>query len=151
MGQSGSISDAVDVAKKTVVPIVCVVRVSNGKDFVKYRKAGSGFLVGRAGTFVTATHVINSLSGRPRKDACQGAITFSIGEGKSGTTNVKWLALPAGEWEAPKHSKWFTFEPRVCYVSGEFDVSVCQTLEILRARRFRTTSRRSLRNVPQMG
>jgi Trypsin-like peptidase domain len=132
-GQSVADSQAVEEARKVVVPIVCVVRDRNDKRIVRYRTVGTGFLVDVAGTFVTALHVIDSFSDQTQKTTCQGGITFSTGEAKA-RENGQWSALPKSEWERPpKDVKWFPVDFATCDRSVEFDVAVCKTMRDLTA------------------
>jgi hypothetical protein len=115
--QSVSVTNPIELAKKTVTPVVCLVRdASTGLQLIRFRILGTGFMVDQTGTFITANHVITEMLNPPLKDACKSAISF-----------------PVGGWKRDPHTdvKWFFFDPGTCQINNPSDVAVCRTAEDL--------------------
>jgi hypothetical protein len=114
-GQSGPSSSAIELAKSTVAPVVCMVRdVATGTQMIRFRIIGTAFMIEKRATFVTANHVISDILAAPLKDVCLPGITF-----------------PVGGWKRdPQQTvQWFAFNAGDCKVNARFDVAVCMTAE----------------------
>jgi len=130
--QSSIDANTVGEATRSVVPIVCLVRIGENGHVVRYRAVGTAFLVDNAGTFVTAAHVIGNFDNGQRTD-CHAAIAFPPSDPDM-LRNGQWSALPPGEWELPpKKVKWFPFDPKNCHEDSGTDVAVCKTRQALAA------------------
>jgi hypothetical protein len=115
--QKANLPESINLAKKTVAPVVCLVRDQTGTQQVRFRILGTAFMVDTIGTFVTASHVISDLiNTEPWKSTCKAAITFTVGG---------WVH------DASPQVRWFTFEAGSCQVNTVLDIAVCQTLQNL--------------------
>jgi V8-like Glu-specific endopeptidase len=104
---------AIDLAKQSVVPVVCIVRnADTGEANIRFRILGTAFLIDPTGIFITAFHVIRDMMQDPWKIACTPGITF-----------------PSGGWTRQKSDvNWFKFDRDHCQVNEAFDVAVCRTV-----------------------
>jgi hypothetical protein len=116
--QERTLVDGIDIAKKTVAPIVCLVRDAvSGTQQDRFRIVGTAFMEDAKGTFITAWHVVaDFVNAGPWKSACTTAITFPIGG---------WKRDPEAQ------IKWFQFDATACQVNQGLDVAVCRTTEDL--------------------
>jgi len=111
--QSATAASPVELAKKRVAPVVCLVRdADTGSQWIRFRIIGTSFMVDEKGMFITATHVITDMLTSPLKDVCKPAITF-----------------PVGGWRRDPQQgvKWFSFDAGACQVNVGIDVAVCRT------------------------
>jgi S1-C subfamily serine protease len=114
-GQAVPISKTIDTAKKTVVPIVCLVHDMADNNVTRFRIIGTGFIVDSKGTFVTANHVVMDLLASPNREVCKPAITFPTQGWQRVQQNVDWRSFDAGN----------------CEGNLAFDVAVCRTINDL--------------------
>ncbi len=118
--QSAAVTNSIELAKKTVAPIVCLVRdAATGTKMERFRIIGTASMVDQKGMFITADHVISDMLASPLEEACKPAITFPVGGWKRDQQNVK----------------WFSFDSAACRVNNTFDVAVCRTTEDLSKQR----------------
>jgi S1-C subfamily serine protease len=112
--QMSNNAEVIETAKRTIAPVVCLVRdAATGNGIVPFRTAGTAFMVGSSGTFVTAKHVIDELLATPWKQACRTAISF-----------------PVGGWKRENQEmRWFDFAAPICQVNSNFDVAICRTTQ----------------------
>jgi hypothetical protein len=110
--QTISVPSAIESARKTVAPVVCIVRdAATGQGHVRFQIIGTAFIVEPRGVFVTADHVFNEFLKAPYKDACMPAITF-----------------PVGGWKrAEQDVRYFSFDVAVCRVNEASDIAICRT------------------------
>jgi Trypsin-like peptidase domain len=110
-----TVTDSVDLAKKSVAPVVCLVRdAATGTQLIKFQIIGTAFMIEQKGMFITASHVISGMLASPSKDVCKPAITFPVGGWKR---------------DPQQNVEWFSFDAGACRVNSAFDVAVCRTTE----------------------
>jgi len=112
--QKASLVDSIEEAKKTVAPVVCLVRdAATGTEQVRFRILGTAFMEDTKGTFITARHVIvDFVNSGPLKSSCMPALTFPVGGWKR---------------DASADVRWFKFDAGVCQVN-DLDIAICRTV-----------------------
>jgi S1-C subfamily serine protease len=113
-GQVVNLADNIELAKKTVAPVVCLVRdAATGNQVLRFRILGTAFMEDKNGTFITASHVIADFNNtEPWKSSCKAAITFPIGG---------WVRNRSAD------VRWFSFDSGACQVNTDADVAICRT------------------------
>ena len=99
----------IELLKQSVCPIVCLAQ-SQGTNATLESTEGTAFFVSEDGTFVTAAHVIEGITGTRQKPCPLSAIY-----------------LPKNGW-SNKEITWFSFRPGECVLIHDFDLARCNTI-----------------------
>jgi V8-like Glu-specific endopeptidase len=107
----------IDQIKGSIAPVVCY-NMENGKVTTVKAIVGSAFFVDRAGTFLTAGHVISEFFPDHKLSNCAVSAIYVPDDGD------KWHA-------PPQKVRWHKFIPSTCVINQIVDLAQCKPIDDL--------------------